>query len=357
MEQLFYFEARFLKDFLSVIAKSYSLFVPIAKEDDYSYCLFKDSLEPLYNRYRALEPAKTLITPDKESIDSLESPKEKPKAIFTAKNCDLNAIEVQDFIFLGRPPKFGCEGEVCPLCEDSVYAQRRNNLLIISGDCNAYKEVCWCLGVGIKPYPESGFDINLSPLETGFVVEIATQKGENAIRGFKSRLLSATASQIAKRNQNRSDFIVSMERSLTQLHPGPVDKLSETVKKSYDSSSWKEFMLTCVECGGCNFICDTCHCFLLADEKQAEANKRFKLWDACLFANFAKVAGGANPLDTRAKRLRNRYFKKFDFFPDNMGKIACCGCGRCIEVCPGKIDIRKILKQLYNEFLIPAKRV
>jgi len=25
---------------------------------------------------------------------------------------------------------------------------------------------------------------------------------------------------------------------------------------------------------------------------------------------------------------------------------ACCGCGRCIEVCPGKIDIREVLKDL-----------
>ncbi|MEW6009407.1 MAG: 4Fe-4S dicluster domain-containing protein [Candidatus Omnitrophota bacterium] len=355
MEQLFYFDARFLKDFLSFIAKFYSLFVPIAKEDDYSYCLFKDSLEPLYNKYRFLEPAKTLIIPDKEAIDSLELSKEKPKAIFTAKNCDLNALEVQDFIFLGRPPKFGCQDEAATLLEDSVYRERRKNLLIISGDCNAYKEVCWCLGVGIKPYPESGFDINLSPIDAGFIVEIATQKGEDAINRFKNRMVLANASQIAKRNQSRQDLIFSMEQSLAMLHPCPVDKLSQTVKNSYDSNSWNEFMLTCVECGGCNFICDTCHCFLLADEKQPSANKRFKLWDACLFANFAKVAGGANPLDTRTKRLRNRYLKKFDFFPDNMGKIACCGCGRCIEVCPGKIDIRKILKQLYQELISENK--
>ena len=93
-------------------------------------------------------------------------------------------------------------------------------------------------------------------------------------------------------------------------------------------------------------ICDTCHCFLLADRKEDKENKKMRVWDSCQYANFARVAGGANPMKTRAQRLRNRFLKKFDFFVDNLGMPACCGCGRCIEVCPGKIDLREILKDL-----------
>ena len=48
------------------------------------------------------------------------------------------------------------------------------------------------------------------------------------------------------------------------------------------------------------------------------------------------------------------HLKKFDFFIDNIGHQACCGCGRCIDVCPGKIDIRYILRKLYDEKYIPA---
>jgi predicted aldo/keto reductase-like oxidoreductase len=47
--------------------------------------------------------------------------------------------------------------------------------------------------------------------------------------------------------------------------------------------------------------------------------------------------------------LRNRYEKKFEFFPNVLGKIACTGCGRCITGCPAKIDIRRILKNLVKE--------
>jgi ferredoxin len=114
-------------------------------------------------------------------------------------------------------------------------------------------------------------------------------------------------------------------------------------------------MRTCVECGGCNLICDTCHCFLLADRPpqpgQSDATaQKIRVWDSCLYANYARVAGGANPLKHRAQRLRNRFAKKFDFFVDVLKMPACCGCGRCIEVCPGKIDIREVLKSLAQHY-------
>jgi ferredoxin len=349
MERFFYLQAKYLKDFLSFIAKNHRLFICQAKEDDYYYVQFSEGLEPVFNAYRTFEPLKSLIVPAKERIDNLNPSKEKPLAVFNPKHCDLNALAIQDFIFLGQKPKFA---SVEDLDVDTSYEQRRKNLLIISGDCTGYKEVCWCLGMGLKPYPESGYDINLSFIDTGYVLEFSTGKGRLALKGFERRMTKPTNEQMHKREHKRSKIIADMQNSLPELYPGPVEAMQQAVKQGFNSASWKEFMLTCVECGGCNFICDTCHCFLLSDEKRGKENARLKLWDACLYANFAKVAGGANPLDTRAKRLRNRYMKKFDFFPDNLGKYACCGCGRCIEVCPGKIDIRKILKTLHNELLV-----
>ncbi|MDD5356059.1 MAG: 4Fe-4S dicluster domain-containing protein, partial [Candidatus Omnitrophica bacterium] len=115
------------------------------------------------------------------------------------------------------------------------------------------------------------------------------------------------------------------------------------------SQIWKDEAKTCVECGSCNFICPTCHCFFLGDSKEENKNIRRKLWDACLYKDFAVVAGGANPRKRLFQRLRNRYDKKFAFFPNTLGIIACTGCGRCISGCPGKIDIRRILKNMAAE--------
>jgi predicted aldo/keto reductase-like oxidoreductase len=60
------------------------------------------------------------------------------------------------------------------------------------------------------------------------------------------------------------------------------------------------------------------------------------------------VAGGANPRRHLYERLRNRFDKKFDFFPQALKICACTGCGRCVEACPGDIDIREVLKGLVS---------
>ena len=124
---------------------------------------------------------------------------------------------------------------------------------------------------------------------------------------------------------------------------------NSAVRGAKDSSMWADFAQDCVECGACNFVCCTCHCFQLADGTTDGQPARGKQWDGCLLMNFARVAGGANPRAGRAKRLRNRFEKKFDYFPEVLDCYACDGCGRCTEVCTGNIDIRTVLKRAVDE--------
>jgi hypothetical protein len=109
---------------------------------------------------------------------------------------------------------------------------------------------------------------------------------------------------------------------------------------------WGDYAESCVECGACNFICCTCHCFLLADGFDSDGHAaRTKLWDACLYDGFARTAGGGTPRPFRAERLRNRFDKKFSYFPQVLGRYACDGCGRCTEACIANIDIRDVLRR------------
>jgi len=337
MHKIYYITSEHLDSLFLKLKSTHKLFSTVAKESvgqetDYFYKSPAEADSFKFNPYRAVEPLKTFFTYPHESATATE-PSEKT-VIFGAKSCDLTGHKIQDFVFL--------EGvEV-----DSMYRLRRENTIIISGDCTDFKKVCFCLALEVLPHPENGFDLNLSPLNEGYLVEVGSVKGAELIVGHKQLFLPAKDVQISARKAKRQTLIERLKRHLLPQNIPPKDLLQKLVKDGYSLDTWKTFMQTCVECGGCNLICDTCHCFLLADTKQSNTNIKVKAWDSCLYANYARVAGGANPLKTRTQRLRNRFMKKFDFFPDNIGMPACCGCGRCIEVCPGKIDLREVQKDL-----------
>ena len=363
-------ETLFLKNedifkFYDQIALNFELYVPVKIKspfkvkcdygfnlpcDDYLIKKYSEANKEdiAFNDYRAIEPIRSFFAHFKEEIceyfdeSAAIKPKEKPLAIAGIKNCDLFSLKIQDFIFLG-----GIE-------EDPAYKARRDSALIISSDCLFFKESCFCRAFEINPHCAEGFDFNLSPMGNGYLVDVATIKAKKIADSLKNILLPATFGQISGRSVKRETVIARIEEHLKPHKIPKKETLKDIVTGGFNSPVWQEQMKTCVECAGCIFICDTCHCFLLADETQAENSRKLRVWDGCLLKNFTRVAGGANPLRMRYMRLRNRYMKKFDFFVDNIGYQACCGCGRCIDVCPGKIDIRYILRKLYDEKYIPA---
>jgi sulfhydrogenase subunit beta (sulfur reductase) len=69
-------------------------------------------------------------------------------------------------------------------------------------------------------------------------------------------------------------------------------------------------------------------------------------WDSCMYSGYAVTAGGGTPRPKLVERFRNRYFCKFKYLPLNYGLLGCTGCGRCVEGCQGKIDMRETLKDL-----------
>lgn len=358
MSKIYFIEATQLNRLFVWIKEDFRVFAPVvkeplgqAKEEDYCYTRALGDASLVYNPYRMVEPLKSFFTPAQEKLLNYFSPdnnsnakKKQKNVVFGVKSCDITGHKVQDYVFL--------EGTEV----DSQYRARRENTLIVSSDCTGFKEVCHCLAWDILPHPTSGFDINLSPLSDGYLAEVGSAAGEDFVQKYEEYFSRAKETQINARKKKRENFIEELKKHLQPQNLVHKDKVQKLVKDGYNSDTWQEFMQTCVECGGCNLICDTCHCFLLAD-RPAPANsksgsrdnsghEKLRLWDSCLYVNYAKVAGGANPLKLRAQRLRNRFMKKFDFFVDNMNMPACCGCGRCIEVCPGKIDIREVLKDL-----------
>jgi ferredoxin len=111
-----------------------------------------------------------------------------------------------------------------------------------------------------------------------------------------------------------------------------------------DLAFWEAEASKCLSCGACTYLCPTCYCFNLTDEARGALGARIRSWDACMLPLFTMEASGHNPRTGKIQRLRNRIGHKFSYYPGlHNGRIACCGCGRCIKSCPSSVDIRRIV--------------
>jgi sulfhydrogenase subunit beta (sulfur reductase) len=292
--------------------------------------------------FRPIEPLKTLFFPAREFIGKWKDPSGRKalpeRIVFGVKNCDLSSLGIFDHVFLHG---------VCP---DPYYKEAREKTILVSSDCTSHLDVCFCPAVGEQPFARSGFDINITQTSEGCVLEHGSERGGQLLRSARQYLERAPAElleHLAAQRVRLHEELVEHTRA-HGLKPG--SDFRKAIETSFESGLWQDFAEDCVECGACNFICCTCHCFQLADGYAADGvAARTKLWDACLYNGFAATAGGGNPRPLRAERLRNRFDKKFSFFPQVLDRYACDGCGRCTEACIADIDIRDVLRRAVDE--------
>ncbi|MCB4756170.1 MAG: 4Fe-4S dicluster domain-containing protein [Elusimicrobia bacterium] len=329
--------------FLKHLSHQYEVFAPVRKGDQRFYKKITDSAEGiLIGEVRAFEPLKAFFSRAREKVADDFQPDvphrdDKPFAIVGVKACDLKGFKIQDFVFKGNGFK------------DSFYIRHRDENLIISADCTCAIETCYCLALGVEPHPKGDFDLNLSPVRDGFIVEAGSEKGKALLKERSSLFNSVAEEPLKEREEQRARVRKAVEENIKKHGVPHQDRFQGIVERNWTSDLWNEEAKTCVECGACTIICPTCHCFLLYDQKDENKMARLRVWDSCMLKDYARVAGGANPRAKLWMRLRNRFDKKFDFFPKVAQVYACTGCGRCITACPAKIDIRRVLKRLVGD--------
>jgi sulfhydrogenase subunit beta (sulfur reductase) len=333
---------------LGALQDEYAVLVPVNRDGRRYYTPYSslprpdangsDGLSLAVGEVRAFEPLKAFYFRARQKVAENfaagpPATTAKPLCLVGVKACDLKGFKVLDSVFVG--------GEY----QDPLYKGAREDSLIISADCTTTLEVCFCLALEVEPHPTELFDLNLSEVSGGFVVEAGTDKGERILAANAARLQEAPPEALRERQEQRDRVKEEVENNIREYGVPRQGQLAGVIRRNFESPLWQEEAATCVECGACNTICPTCHCFQLFDQLADENLARYRLWDSCLIKDFAKVAGGANPRPHLWMRLRNRFEKKFDFFPAVEGIYACTGCGRCILACPGKIDIRKVLER------------
>jgi formate hydrogenlyase subunit 6/NADH:ubiquinone oxidoreductase subunit I len=340
---------------LDSLEKEYELFVPVKKGKTRFYTKYTSSETGehtgsilgnpvVFGEVRAFEPLKSFFTRGRERVavgfkEDVAHPGVKPLAVVGAKACDLKGFKIQDYVFRDQDQDF----------VDPGYRNARDANLIVSADCTCAIDTCFCLALDVRPHPTDYFDLNLSEVRGGFVVESGSKKGESVIASHNSLFADADEAHLQERDEQRGRVTEEVRDNLKKYRIPSQKSYKGIIEDNYESTVWSDEAKTCVECGACNTICPTCHCFLLYDQMSKRKTERYRVWDSCMIKDFAKVAAGVNPRAHLWMRLRNRFEKKFDYFPKITGVYACTGCGRCVSACPAKIDIRKVLQRLVKD--------
>lgn len=249
--------------------------------------------------------------------------------VFGARPCDAAAPEV-------LAPLFGWD------YHDPFFEERRKKLAFVVLACQApVDSACFCTSVGIDPAGDGWGDVLLTELSDGtFLAEAHTDAGRELLAGIPEAQRNLVAAQPAEVRGLREAARQAVPRRFE------VEDVRQALTRRFGDPLWERAARSCVACGTCAFVCPTCHCFDLQDEMTGCEGIRQKNWDACAFPLFTLHTSGHNPRPDQGSRWRQRLSHKFRYFPEKFGHALCTGCGRCLRLCPGGMDLLADLESL-----------
>ena len=195
--------------------------------------------------------------------------------------------------------------------------------------------------------------LHLSPLEAGYLVHADAPAGERIVQalGLSDALLGAREhGQMEARRQAAQSALARSNQRFESRH-----SLFTTLAQRASADKWQDLFTSCVECGACSRVCPTCYCFYIYDTLSAETEpgalcRRCRAWDSCITADYSRMAGLPNAKPNPRPRLRTRFESRFrhkyQFHYETHRQYACVGCGRCSDVCVGRIDPREVMRVL-----------
>lgn len=241
-------------------------------------------------------------------------------AFLGVRACEIAAIRVQDRVFLDRS------------YVDPHYQALRERAFIIATNCTQAASTCFCTSMGTGPRCESGFDLALTEIAGGFVVETGSEAGAALMGCVDSR--SATQSEIDDAAAARGAAVAQISKRLD------TDGLRERLLANLRHPRWQEVGDRCLSCTNCTMVCPTCFCHSVEDVRDLSQDTvdRERRWDSCFNPNFSYLSGEPVRFDT-ATRYRQWLTHKLATWHDQFDVSGCVGCGRCIAWCPVGIDI------------------
>jgi len=120
-------------------------------------------------------------------------------------------------------------------------------------------------------------------------------------------------------------------------------KIKEKIKASRGAKIWQDLGKKCLACGKCTLVCPLCYCYDLKTDSRGKVSRE---WGNCFYSEFSEVAGGHKFLKNIEERIYNWYDHKFVRMVLEYGFTGCVQCGRCSDVCPVGINIKKNLEKI-----------
>ncbi len=255
----------------------------------------------------------------------LDDPTPVPRYAFVGvRSCELAAIAVQDRVFIRGP------------VADTVYARRREDVLLIAVNCGEPGGTCFCVSMGTGPRATTGFDLALTELldDEGhrFVVDVGTDAGRALLDDVAHRRASQGDVDAALDVTDRAAQRMGRQMDTTGIR--------ELLYDNLEHPRWDDVASRCLACGNCTMACPTCFCTNVTDvtDLAGEHIQRERAWDSCFTLDFTYTAGAPVRSTTRS-RYRQWMTHKLATWIDQFGSSGCVGCGRCITWCPVGIDI------------------
>ncbi len=247
-------------------------------------------------------------------------PVSQPIAVLGVRPCDLAALYIHDQHFLQQQ------------FPDPYYLARRQQLLLVAVNCTHPADTCFCASTGDGPQAHYGYDLLLTELDEGFVIEAHSEPGKQQMQQLD--LPTVTNNQLQQLDDAMAQAVSAQHRQL------PSRDLNKTLFANLTHAQWADIGERCLSCGNCTSVCPTCFCHKSVEmpELKGDVSTHAREWDSCFTQGHSYIHGVTIRPDT-AKRYRQWLTHKLGSWHDQYGRSGCVGCGRCITWCPVGIDL------------------
>jgi len=324
-----------LPDLVAGLQADFEVIGPVAKGEKFVFATLQDPADLRLDYDTTLLPPKKFFVPPAESLMKFETMENEvlsadvpswPRVMFGLHPCDINALMLMDNVFLGE-------------YEDPYYKARRDTTLLVGVSCTP-SATCFCSSWGTDEV-HWGFDIFLSDLGDRYFVSVRSVKGAELLDRFVDTL-PITEQDTADLQRVTAEFKDAFPRELDTA------QLPLLLDAKFDDAIWDELGDRCLSCGACSMVCPTCYCFDVRDRLSVDgqSGERVRVWDSCMFSEFAEVAHGHNFRSSNASRVKYRYYHKQWGYLSKFERVLCVGCGRCERACKAGISPRVVVDAL-----------